>query len=92
MTTQRREQQDPTAAHHELVQRERAVMKLTSAQQRYLKVIQAAGTKRYNGRAERTLKVLKNAGLIELEYEIGIGSRYSTDVWIARAKVNNDVE
>ena len=63
--------------------------KLTAAQQRYLEEIRAAGTKRYNGRARRSLEALKAAGLIDFEYDLvphqtGNGLSF-TELFIATA-------
>jgi hypothetical protein len=43
--------------------------KLTPAQQRYLDEIETAGERRYNGRARRTVEALRDAGLIEFDYD-----------------------
>lgn len=46
-------------------------MNLTPAQKRYLAEIREAGERTYNGRAYRILKVLEDAGLIEVDWFTG---------------------
>ena len=48
--------------------------KLTSAQQRYLAEIRAAGPKgrRYNGRATAVLEALEHAGLVHVDWDMDI--------------------
>lgn len=47
----------------------RRVINLTHRQARLLREIQEAGQRRYNGRAYRSLAVLRDAGLVELDQE-----------------------
>lgn len=49
---------------------------LTPAQSRYLREIQEAGERSYNGRARRPLEALRAAGLIEYDFELVPVNRY----------------
>ena len=45
-------------------------MKLTRAQQRILDDVRAAGSKTYNGRAAKSIRVLEAAGLVEVTWDM----------------------
>lgn len=64
-------------------------MNLTKAQRRYLEEINDAGVKAYNGRSQKVVKALEDAGLVEwdLDFQPHANGTYTARVtaWLTEA-------